>query len=122
MRKGETTFLPIRFPEPMTHLLMDFWTVSITFVKYFSNLFQGLRIRESRRIVATLFPKPEKSMIELSEIRRLLADRNLSKVAEASGVPYGKVWRVMHTDTKPSYETVKALVAYLEDQQIQKAA
>lgn len=61
-------------------------------------------------------------MIELSEIRRLLADRNLSKVAEASGVPYGKVWRVMHTDTKPSYETVKALVAYLEDQQIQKAA
>lgn len=61
-------------------------------------------------------------MIELSEIRRLLADMNLAKVAEASGVPYGKVWRVVHTATKPSYETVTALVSYLEERQLKRVA
>ena len=61
-------------------------------------------------------------MIELSEIRRLLADMNLQKVADATGIAYGKVWRVVHTDTKPSYDTVSGLVAYLEERQLKRVA
>lgn len=62
-------------------------------------------------------------MLELSEIRRLLADRNLSKVSEASGVTYGRLYRLMHTsESAPSHDTVTKVIAYLEDQQIQKAA
>lgn len=61
-------------------------------------------------------------MLELSEIRTLLKDMNLTKVAEAAEVQYGKLWRLVHTDTQPSYDTVKRIVAYLEERQIQKAA
>lgn len=62
-------------------------------------------------------------MIELSEIRRLLADRNLQRVADASGVSYGRLYRLMHVpEGKPSHDTVTKIVAYLEEKQLQKVA
>ena len=61
-------------------------------------------------------------MIELAEIRRLLLDMNLSRVAEATGIAYGRVWRLVHTETKPSYETVSKIAAYLESRQLNKVA
>ena len=61
-------------------------------------------------------------MLELEEIRRLLKDMNLSKVAEVTGVPYGRIWRLVHTAGSPSYETVRAMAQYLESRTLTKAA
>ena len=61
-------------------------------------------------------------MLELDEIRRQLADMNLAKVAQAIGVPYGRIWRIMHATNEPSYSTVVALTKYLENRTTSKAA
>lgn len=61
-------------------------------------------------------------MIDLDEIRRLLADMNLSRVAEATDLPYGRIWRLAHTERQPSFETVSRVAAYLESRQLTKAA
>ena len=62
-------------------------------------------------------------MIELDELRRLLADLNLQKVADAAGISYGKLYRLKHVpEGQPSYDTVVKLTAYFEERQIQKAA
>jgi len=62
-------------------------------------------------------------MIDLDEIRRLLLDMNLSRVAEATGLPYGRIYRLTHRpEQMPSYETVSKVAAYLESRQLSKAA
>jgi len=62
-------------------------------------------------------------MIDLDDIRRLLLDMNLSRVAEATGLPYGRIYRLAHKpEQQPSYETVSKVAAYLESRQLSKAA
>ena len=62
-------------------------------------------------------------MIELEELRRLLADLNLQKVAEASGISYGKLYRLKHVpEGQPAYDTVVKLANYFEERQLNRAA
>ena len=63
-------------------------------------------------------------MLNLDEIRALLLDMNLSRVSEATKVPYGRVYRLAHTDRSRSqvFETVSKVAAYLESRQLTKAA
>lgn len=52
--------------------------------------------------------------MELNEIKRLLNDRNLSVVAEQSGVSYHALSRWMRGETvSPAYEMIAKLIAYL---------
>lgn len=53
-------------------------------------------------------------MKTVEEIRAALSDRNLRKVADESGISSASVYRLMKEDSKPLYETVKALSDYLE--------
>ena len=55
-------------------------------------------------------------MMTIEQIKRRLADSNLSAVAEKSGVHPATLYRMMSDDspTKPLYETVKTLSDYLE--------
>jgi len=50
----------------------------------------------------------------LQQIREQLADSNLRKVAEACGLHYNVVTRIMKGDTDPRYSTVDALATYLK--------
>lgn len=52
-------------------------------------------------------------MLTVEQIKNLLKDANLKKVAEKSGVHYATIYRFMREDSKPLYETVKALSDYL---------
>ena len=62
-------------------------------------------------------------MIDLDELRATLRDMNLTKVAEACDLPYGRVYRLVHrTDLSPRFETVRAVVDYLEDRKLTKVA
>lgn len=61
-------------------------------------------------------------MLDLEEIRVLLRDMNLVRVAEAAGIPYGRVYRLVHTERQPSYDTVKKIAEYLESRKLTKAA
>lgn len=54
-------------------------------------------------------------MLTLPQIREALADRNLTKVAEATGVSYYVLTRMM-TGSEPSYSTGRSIVLYLLDQ------
>ena len=57
-------------------------------------------------------------MLGPKEIEARLQDRNLTKVAEASGVPYQTVWRVKEGNhERVAYDTVKRLSDYLEANQ-----
>lgn len=51
--------------------------------------------------------------MNLQYIKEQLADRNLRKVAEASGLNYNVVTRLMKGETDPRYSTVEALANYL---------
>jgi DNA-binding phage protein len=53
-------------------------------------------------------------MKTVEEIRSALSDRNLRKVAYDAGISSASVYRLMKEDSKPLYETVKALSDYLE--------
>ena len=53
-------------------------------------------------------------MKTVEEIRKALSDRNLRKVASEAGVSSASVYRLMKEDSRPLYETVKALSDYLE--------
>ena len=54
-------------------------------------------------------------MKTLEEIKQLLKDAKLRKVAANAGVHYNAVYRLMNGQVKPSYETVKKLSDYLEN-------
>jgi len=54
-------------------------------------------------------------MLTLEQVRKSLYDRNLRKVAEATGLSYDTVWRVASGRApQVSYETVQILSEYLE--------
>jgi predicted transcriptional regulator len=55
-------------------------------------------------------------MMTVEQIRKRLEDANLKRVAENAGVHPATVYRLMNEDSKPLYETVKALSDYLEGQ------
>jgi hypothetical protein len=62
-------------------------------------------------------------MIDLDQVRTLLLDMNLSRVSEATGLPYGRIYRLTHRpEQQPSYETVSKVTAYLESRQLSKVA
>lgn len=52
-------------------------------------------------------------MLTIEEIRRALADRKLTAVADATGLHYQTVWRVANGNGA-SYDTIKALSDYLQ--------
>ena len=61
-------------------------------------------------------------MIELDELRNLLKTMNLTKLAEETGVQYGRIYRLCHTTAAPSYDTVKRVVDHLESLKLTKVA
>ena len=61
-------------------------------------------------------------MIDINELKTMLKAMNLVHVAKGAGVNYGRVWRLVHTDTQPSYDTVQKIVKYIESITPSKAA
>jgi len=53
-------------------------------------------------------------MLSIDQIKRRLENSNLKRVAIASGVDKGVVYRFMAGKTEPLYKTVKALSDYLQ--------
>ena len=53
-------------------------------------------------------------MMTLGQIREALADLNLTRVAEATGVNYHTVARLANGSAEPGYETVRLIVLYLQ--------
>ena len=53
-------------------------------------------------------------MMTIEQIKKRLEDANLRRVAENSGVHPATVYRFMQEESKPLYETVKALSDYLK--------
>lgn len=53
----------------------------------------------------------------LEQIKSRLGDYNLRKVADACGIHYNALTRLMKGDTDPRYSTVEKLSAYLEAQE-----
>lgn len=52
-------------------------------------------------------------MVELEELRKQLEPYNLSKVSRATGVDRSTLSRLMNEHSRPSYDTVKTLVDWL---------
>ena len=61
-------------------------------------------------------------MYELPDLIALLRTMNLIRVAEATGVPYGRIYRMVHTNSVPSYDTVKRVTEHIENLKLTKAA
>ncbi len=57
-------------------------------------------------------------MLTVEQIRQKLADANLSKVAERSGVHYASIYRLIKGH-EPMYSTVKALSDYLTQKEVE---
>lgn len=55
-------------------------------------------------------------MMTLFQIREALADRNLTKVAEATKVNYHTIVRLANGSAEPAYENVRLIVMYLQEQ------
>lgn len=53
-------------------------------------------------------------MMTLGQIREALADLNLTKVSEATGVNYHTITRLANGSAEPGYETVRLIVLYLQ--------
>lgn len=56
-------------------------------------------------------------MMTLEEVKAELTRYSLAKVARKSGVDRHVIYRMMHENAKPSYETVKRLSDWLEGPQ-----
>ena len=52
--------------------------------------------------------------MNLEQIKEQLADSNLRKVADACGIHYNVITRLMKGETDPRYSTVNALNNYLK--------
>lgn len=61
-------------------------------------------------------------MIDLDELRKLLKTMNLTKISEETCVPYGRIWRLAHTEAEPSYDTVKRVADHIENLKLTKVA
>jgi hypothetical protein len=57
------------------------------------------------------------TMMTVEQIKKRLEDANLKRVAENAGVHPATVYRFMQDDSKPLYETVKALSDYLSNKE-----
>jgi hypothetical protein len=57
-------------------------------------------------------------MMTVEQIKQRLEDANLKRVAENAGVHPATVYRFMQEESKPLYETVKALSDYLTKQAV----
>lgn len=53
-------------------------------------------------------------MLTLEQIKDRLKHSNLRAVAEAAGIHYNTLYRLMNSNLDPSYSTVKALSDYLQ--------
>jgi hypothetical protein len=58
------------------------------------------------------------TMMTVEQIKKRLEDANLKRVAENAGVHPATVYRFMQEESKPLYETVKALSDYLIKQEV----
>jgi DNA-binding phage protein len=67
-------------------------------------------------IVVNFFLRAQ-NMLTVEQIKSRLKDANLKRVAENAGVHPATVYRLMNEDSKPLYETVKALSDYLVGQE-----
>lgn len=56
-------------------------------------------------------------MLTVEQIKKRLEDANLKRVAENAGIHPATVYRFMQADSKPLYETVKALSDYLTEKE-----
>lgn len=57
-------------------------------------------------------------MMTLPQIKKALADMNLSAVSRATGVNYQMIWRIANgVDQNPTYKTLSAISDYLESRQ-----
>lgn len=56
-------------------------------------------------------------MIEIEELKRILADRNLQAVAKGAGIHPNALYRLMAGKSDPRYSTVKRIMAYLIKEQ-----
>lgn len=54
-------------------------------------------------------------MMTLGQIREALADLNLTKVSDATGVNYHTITRLANGSAEPGYETVRLIVLYLQE-------
>ncbi len=54
-------------------------------------------------------------MMTLGQIREALADLNLTRVSEATGVNYHTITRLANGSAEPGYETVRLIVLYLQE-------
>lgn len=55
-------------------------------------------------------------MLTIEQIRDALHDRNLSTVAEATGVGYHALVRLVNGQSEPNYSTVRVIAEYLQQQ------
>ena len=55
-------------------------------------------------------------MLSIEQIREALQDRNLSAVAEATGVNYHAIVRLVNNHSEPNYSTVRTIAEYLQQQ------
>lgn len=53
-------------------------------------------------------------MLDVAKIKELLADRNVQKVAKATGLNPHTIYRLVNETGEPLYSTVKALSDYFE--------
>lgn len=53
-------------------------------------------------------------MLTLSEIKKILEDRNLKVIAERTGVSYQTLWRITKGNATPSATTAEKISNYLE--------
>ena len=56
-------------------------------------------------------------MQDLDSLRRQLADRNIQAVSRGAGVHPNALYRLMHGESSPRYETVQRVASYLQRQQ-----
>ena len=57
----------------------------------------------------------KQTILSVSEIRRLLQDRNLSAVSKNAGISRPVLYQIMAGSTDPRYSTLQKLSNYLED-------
>ena len=74
------------------------------------------KIRYSASTSANIFFKVQ-IMMTVEQIKKRLEDANLKRVAENAGVHPATVYRFMQDESKPLYDTVKALSDYLSRQE-----
>lgn len=56
----------------------------------------------------------QKTMLRAEELRRRLADRNLSAVSRATGISRPVLYQIMREEHDPRYSTMERLSDYLE--------